>query len=164
MTVVRFTEALFQRQIGTVMSDTEPLPYGHDHPQGPGYRSSGPGYQQPGPGYQPPGPGYQPAGRDRGRRRSGDGSGIRRTALIIHTIGDVAAGFLALWIVLYMFEANQGNVFVQFVKDVADALAWWSQDIFTMDTEQLRVLLNYGLPAVLYLGLGHGIAARIRHL
>ena len=63
-----------------------------------------------------------------------------------------------------MFEANQGNVFVQFVKGMADTLAWWSQDIFTMDTEHIRVLLNYGLPAVIYLLVGHGIAARVRHL
>jgi hypothetical protein len=145
------------------MTDTDPLPYGHDRPPAHGYQPSGPGYQAPGPGYQGSGPDYQPP-RERARRRSGDGSGIRRTALVIHTIGDVAAAFLALYIVLYLFEANQANVFVQFVKGVADALAWWSQDIFTMDTEQLRVLLNYGLPAVLYLAVGHGIAARIRHL
>ncbi|AVH56504.1 MULTISPECIES: hypothetical protein [Streptomyces] len=40
-------------------------------------------------------------------------------------------------------------------------LAWWSHDIFTMDTAGLRTVLNYGLPAVMYLLLGHGIAARL---
>ncbi|GHJ37017.1 hypothetical protein [Streptomyces sp. TS71-3] len=149
------------------MTDTDPFPY-RQEPPGHGYRSSGPGYQSSGPGYQPapppyqaPSPDYEPAGR---ARRPRDGSGVRRTALIIHSIADVAAAFLVLWIVLYMFDANQANVFVQFVKGVADWLAGWSQDIFTMDTEQLRVLLNYGLPALIYLGAGHGIAARMRHL
>jgi len=98
------------------------------------------------------------------QRRSGDGSGVRRAALIVHTVADVAAAFLGLWILLFLLEANQGNVFVGFVEGVADGLAWWSQDIFTMDTEGLRVLLNYGLPAVIYLLVGHGVAARVRRL
>ncbi|MFI2263074.1 hypothetical protein [Streptomyces tubercidicus] len=98
------------------------------------------------------------------RSRSGSGAGAHRAALIIHTIGDVTAGFLGLWILLYLLEANQGNVFVEFVHGVADWLAWWSQDIFTMDSEGVRVFLNYGLPAGLYLLLGHGIAARVRRV
>ncbi|OKK04440.1 hypothetical protein AMK26_13865 [Streptomyces sp. CB03234] len=93
-----------------------------------------------------------------------DGAGVNRAALAIHTIADIAAGFLALWILLYLLDANQGNVFVGFVRSVADWLAGWSQDIFTMETEGLRVLLNYGLPAVIYLLLGHGIAARVRRI
>ncbi len=85
----------------------------------------------------------------------------RRTALTISTIGDIAAGLLGLWILLYLLDANQGNAFVEFVRGSADWLSGWAQDIFTMDTEGLRVILNYGLPAVVYLALGHGIAARI---
>lgn len=84
--------------------------------------------------------------------------------MIIHTVADIAAAFLVLWIVLYLLDANSANVFVGFVHDVANFLAGWSQDIFTMDTEGLRVLLNYGLPAVIYLLIGHGLAARLRRL
>ncbi|MET9433680.1 hypothetical protein [Streptomyces sp. NPDC006551] len=106
--------------------------------------------------------------RDQGRSRrsggAGDGSAPRRAALVIHTLADIAAVFLGLWILLYLLEANQSNVFVGFVKDVADWLGWWSRDIFTMDSDGLRVLLNYGLPAVIYLLVGHGIATRIRRL
>ncbi|MFH8634036.1 hypothetical protein ACH4CC_29875 [Streptomyces lydicus] len=98
------------------------------------------------------------------RRGTRDGAGANRAALALHTIADIAAGFLGLWILLYLLEANQGNVFVGFVHGVADWLAGWSQDIFTMDVEGLRVVLNYGLPAVIYLLLGHGIAARIRRI
>lgn len=101
-------------------------------------------------------------GRQGGYGRNQRGDGANRAALIIHTIADIAAGFLGLWILLYLLDANQGNVFVTFVHAVADWLAGWSQDIFTMDTEGLRVLLNYGLPAVLYLALGHGLAVRLR--
>ncbi|MGP3998703.1 hypothetical protein [Streptomyces sp. 8N706] len=106
---------------------------------------------------------YAPAQGSRHRyHRNREGAGPPRAALFIHTIADIAAGFLGLWILLYLLDANQANVFVDFVHGMADWLAWWSQDIFTMDTEGLRVLLNYGLPAVIYLLLGHGGAARIR--
>ncbi|MEU6256976.1 hypothetical protein [Streptomyces sp. NPDC047043] len=85
----------------------------------------------------------------------------RRAALAICTIADVAAGFLGLWIVLHLLDANRANPFVEFVQGTADWLSGWAQDIFTMDTEGLRVVLNYGLPAVIYLAIGHGIAVRL---
>ncbi|MGP3998869.1 hypothetical protein [Streptomyces sp. 8N706] len=113
------------------------------------------------PGNQP----YDPAqGGNHHYARNRDGFGASRAALAIHTVADIAAAFLGLWILLYLLEANQANVFVQFVEGGADWLAWWSQDIFTMDTDGVRVLLNYGLPAVIYLLVGHGIAARVRRL
>jgi hypothetical protein len=127
-----------------------PDPYGGNH---------GGGYQQDG------GPhGYYAADPSAGRRSSREGAGQDRLALVIHTVADVAAGFLGLWILLYVLDANQSNIFVTFVEGMADWLAGWAQDIFTMETEGLRVLLNYGLPAVIYLAIGHGAAARIRRL
>ncbi|MFJ9419842.1 hypothetical protein ACIRPT_37660 [Streptomyces sp. NPDC101227] len=92
------------------------------------------------------------------------GMGAERTALIIHTVADIAAGFLGLWILLYLLDANQANVFVDFVHGLAGWLAGWSQDIFTMDTEGLRVFFNYALPALIYLAVGHGAAAWVRRL
>ncbi|MER6468036.1 hypothetical protein [Streptomyces collinus] len=141
------------------MSDTRPLPehsghgYGHGHGYGPS--------QDPGPPYPAPVAPVAPVAAP-ARRRVRDGSGTRRAALVIHTVADVAAAFLGLWIALYLLEANHANVFVGFVQEVADALSWWSRDIFTMDTENLRVLLDHGLPAVVYLAVGHGVAARLR--
>ncbi|MFI9259312.1 hypothetical protein ACIGT4_16635 [Streptomyces sioyaensis] len=96
-----------------------------------------------------------------GNRR---GVGADRLALIIHSLADIAAVFLGLWILLYLLDANQASVFVDFVHGTADWLAGWSQDIFTMDTEGLRVFFNYALPAVLYLAVGHGAAAWLRRL
>ncbi|MEE4420720.1 hypothetical protein V2J85_15380 [Streptomyces sp. DSM 41528] len=101
------------------------------------------------------------AGDQRARRK---GWGVDRCALILHSLGDIAAIFLGLWILLYLLDANQANVFVDVVHGVADWLAGWSQDIFTMDTEGLRVFFNYALPAVVYLGIGHGAAAWLRRL
>ncbi|MBL3668843.1 hypothetical protein JL475_23165 [Streptomyces sp. M2CJ-2] len=100
----------------------------------------------------------QPPGPDRTARNKGT---ARRAALTICTIADVAAGLLGLWIVLYLLDANQANPFVEFVHGTADWLSGWARDIFTMDTEGLRAVLNYGLPAVIYLLIGHGIASRI---
>ncbi|MDQ1022069.1 hypothetical protein [Streptomyces afghaniensis] len=100
----------------------------------------------------------QPPGHGRAPR---DQATSRRIALATCTIADVAAGLLGLWIVLYLLDANQANPFVEFVHGMADWLSGWAQDIFTMDTEGLRVVLNYGLPAVIYLLIGHGIAARL---
>lgn len=85
----------------------------------------------------------------------------RRAALTLCTVADTAAGILGLWIVLYLLDANEANGFVDFVHGTADWLSGWAQDIFTMDTEGLRVALNYGLPALVYLALGHGIASRL---
>ncbi|MFF3546231.1 hypothetical protein ACFYXD_30825 [Streptomyces platensis] len=97
----------------------------------------------------------------RGNQR---GVGADRLALIIHSLADIAAGFLGLWILLYLLEANHANVFVDFVHGMADWLAGWSQDIFMMETEGLRVFFNYGLPALIYLAVGHGAAAWLRRL
>ncbi|WP_374991176.1 hypothetical protein [Streptomyces sp. LHD-70] len=133
-----------------------PDPYGHAPAPHPGHAP----YSPPAPAPQPVYPADRPARRERTR----DGSGQRRTALIVQSIGDVAAGFLGLWIVLYLLDANLGNPFVEFVQGTAEWLGWWAQDIFTMDVEGLRVLLNFGLPAVIYLALGHGVASWLRRL
>jgi len=94
--------------------------------------------------------------------RRGKQENMNRAALVIHTIADAAAAILGLWILMYLLDANPANGLVGFVHGTADWLAGWSQDLFLMDTEWVRVLLNYGLPAVLYLAVGHGIAARMR--
>lgn len=47
------------------------------------------------------------------------------------------------------------------MRGTAGLLSWWAQGIFTMDTEWLRVVLNYGLAAVIYLLISQGIAARL---
>lgn len=92
------------------------------------------------------------------------GTATKKTALVIHTIADIAAAFLGLWILLSLLGANQGNIFVEFVEGNANWLAWWSQDVFTMENEKVRTVLDYGLPAVIYLLAGHLIAGRVRDL
>lgn len=73
-------------------------------------------------------------------------------------VADVLAFVIALWILLYLLEANQGNELVGFVHDVASWLAGWSYDLFTFSREWVQVVVGYGLAAVVYLLLGHAIA------
>ncbi|MCM2579318.1 hypothetical protein [Streptomyces meridianus] len=90
-------------------------------------------------------------------------SGTRnnQAARIVVIVADVMAGILGLWILMSLLDANQGNDLVSVVRDAAGWLAGWSHDLFTMDAEWLRTVLNYGLPAVVYLFIGHAVAARL---
>lgn len=85
------------------------------------------------------------------------------TAFAVHTVADIAAAFVGLWIVLYSSGAGQDHLFVQYVRDMAYWIAGWSQNIATVENEHLRLALNYGLPAVVYLAIGHGTAAKMRN-
>jgi hypothetical protein len=82
-------------------------------------------------------------------------------AVIILIAADIAALILFLWILFFVFEANQGNGMVDWVHDSADWLAGWSMDLFTPDNAKWRTFLNYGLPAVVYLLIAHAVAGRV---
>ncbi|GGN37786.1 hypothetical protein GCM10012285_12940 [Streptomyces kronopolitis] len=142
--------------------DTAPFPNGGGHAPYPG-NSPSPYQSAPADPYHsaPPHTPYDSRESWRGNRR---GIGADRLALIIHSLADIAAGFLGLWILLYLLDANHANVFVDFVRGVANWLASWSQDIFVMKTEGLRVFFNFALPALVYLAVGHGAAAWLRRL
>ncbi|SCK51280.1 hypothetical protein [Streptomyces sp. WMMB 322] len=81
---------------------------------------------------------------------------------MVHTVADIAAAYVGLWIVFHLLGADRTNLFVQYVQDMAYWLAGWSENIFTVESEGLRLVLNYALPALVYLLVGHAIAARIR--
>lgn len=84
------------------------------------------------------------------------------TAFAVHMIADIAAGFVGLWIVLRLFGADQAVLFVQYVRDMAYWIAGWTENLSTVEDETLRLVLNYALPAAVYLSVGHGVAAKIR--
>ncbi|GAA2475915.1 hypothetical protein GCM10010393_02330 [Streptomyces gobitricini] len=81
---------------------------------------------------------------------------------MIAVIADVMAAIIGLWILMYLFDANRANDLVRFVQDAARWLAGWSHDLFTFDAAWLRVVAGYGLAALVYLFLGHALAARLR--
>ncbi|MET7936918.1 hypothetical protein [Streptomyces sp. NPDC005322] len=85
-----------------------------------------------------------------------------QAATVVAVVADVTAFILGLWILFSLLDANRANDLVNFVHDAARWLASWSYDLFTMDVEWLRTVLNYGLPALVYLFIGHALAGRIR--
>ncbi|RDG30221.1 hypothetical protein [Streptomyces corynorhini] len=95
------------------------------------------------------------------RHRSGSSSAA---ATIVAVIADVMAFILILWILMYLLDANRGNDLVEFVRSSARWLAGWSHDLFTFDEAWARVVCGYGLAAVVYLFIGHGLANRLRRL
>ncbi|MFE3902905.1 hypothetical protein ACFXPY_21990 [Streptomyces sp. NPDC059153] len=92
-------------------------------------------------------------------------TGTRSTtaARVIAVVADLMAFVIGLWILMYLLEANRGNDLVNVVRHTARRLAGWSYDLFTFDEAWARVVSGYGLAAVVYLFVGHAVAARIRH-
>lgn len=91
-------------------------------------------------------------------RRSGAGT----AAVAIQIVADILAGIIGLWILLYLLDANPTNDLVAVLHDAARWLAGWSYDLFPIDQDWLRVLVNYGIAAAAYLLIGHGLAVRLR--
>ncbi|WP_256107234.1 hypothetical protein [Streptomyces sp. ODS05-4] len=89
-------------------------------------------------------------------------SGSNQAATLIVVIADVLAAIIGLWIVMYLLDANRANDLVAWVADAARFLAGWSYDLFTFDEAWARVVMGYGLAAVVYLFVGHLIAGRLR--
>ncbi|MCP9212635.1 hypothetical protein [Streptomyces cucumeris] len=85
-----------------------------------------------------------------------------QAATVLAVVADITAVILGLWILFALLDANRANDLVDVVHDAAQWLAGWSHDLFTMDTDWLRTVLNYGLPALVYLFIGHTLAARMR--
>ncbi|WP_162501019.1 hypothetical protein [Streptomyces sp. 2323.1] len=85
-------------------------------------------------------------------------------AKVIVIIADCTALILGLWILFALLDANRANDLVSAVHEASLWLAGWSHDLFTMDAAWLRTVLNFGLPAVVYVLIGHFLAARIRRL
>jgi len=82
-------------------------------------------------------------------------------AVIILIAADIAALILFLWILFFCLDANRANDLVDWVHHAANWLAGWSRDLFTPDNAKWRTVLNYGLPAVVYLLIAHAVAGRV---
>ncbi|MFB7181976.1 hypothetical protein ACFCYI_30230 [Streptomyces sp. NPDC056257] len=84
--------------------------------------------------------------------------GSSQAGRAVALVADVLAFVIALWILLYFLDANQGNSLVDLIHDVASWLATWSYDLFTFSREWVQVVIGYGIAAVVYLLVGHAIA------
>jgi hypothetical protein len=73
---------------------------------------------------------------------------------MISLIARILAAVLVIGILLVVFEASRSNDIVDFVLDAAEFLAGPFDDLFEPDERKLRIALNWGLAAVVYVLLG----------
>ncbi|WP_306327000.1 hypothetical protein [Streptomyces venezuelae] len=72
----------------------------------------------------------------------------------------VLVGILVVWIALDLLEANRANGVVDLFHNVADWLAGWAIGLFDVASRTGQVLLDYGIPAVVYVVIANVIAGR----
>lgn len=91
-----------------------------------------------------------------------------RTVSISCTIVNVLCGLFAtvllMWIFLVIGEANPANGVAGFVRGFAAAVSLGYDDLFTPADTKARVLLNDGLAAITWLGIGALATMLIRRL
>jgi hypothetical protein len=98
-------------------------------------------------------------------RERGTGLGVvRRGAWGLARLVSLVAGVLALILVtgilLVVLEANRDNTVVDAVLDAARFLAGPFDGMFKPDGRELRVAINWGIAAAIYLVVG-GLIARL---
>jgi hypothetical protein len=69
-------------------------------------------------------------------------------------VGRILAAILVIGILLVVFEANPSNDIVDAVLDAARFLSGPFDDLFEPDERKLRIALNWGLAAIVYVFLG----------
>lgn len=79
---------------------------------------------------------------------------------VIRTIAHVLAGILAVWIAMDLLDANRANTLVDWFHTAADWLATWSIGLFDVSQHTLQVLLDYGIPAIVYVVIADLVARR----
>ncbi|MFF5387160.1 hypothetical protein ACFY5H_02155 [Streptomyces sp. NPDC013012] len=79
---------------------------------------------------------------------------------VIRTVAHVLAGILIVWILMDLLDANRGNTVVGWFHSAADWLAGWSIGLFDVSAHTLQVLLDYGIPAVVYVVIANVVAGR----
>lgn len=87
---------------------------------------------------------------------------MRVTTTVVTIISGLFAVVLGLHILFELLRANEANALVVFVGDLARGLDLFFHDLFTPDYRWLRIVLNYGLAALFWLGLGRVIVMLVR--
>jgi hypothetical protein len=94
-------------------------------------------------------------------------STVRRSSMlsrVVSAIFGVIALILILHIVFVLVGANSGNGLVGGLADLAGVLAWGFKNLFTNANAKLATFLNYGLAALVYLGIGAVLSRLFRNL
>ena len=85
-------------------------------------------------------------------------------ARIVRIITWILVAIIVLAIVFAVLEANRRNIIVSSVTDVARSLVAPFDRLFTPHDPKLRIAINWGIAALVYLLVGLLIAALIARL
>lgn len=85
-------------------------------------------------------------------------SGGFAIARIVSLIGSVIAGLIVVGILLVVLDANQSNAIVEWLTDAARWLAGPFHGLFSIESREWRVVVNWGLAAIVYLAISRVIA------
>jgi len=75
-------------------------------------------------------------------------------ASVIRILTVVFAAILVVHVILSVAGANPSNSITIFFRDLADNLTLGIGDLFLPASESLRIILNYGLAAVVWIAIG----------
>jgi hypothetical protein len=90
---------------------------------------------------------------------AGGGLGIRLAlARLIRAAGAVAAGIIALAIVLHVLGAKTSNGVVDAIHQAGSWLSSWSHGLFSIQNSDVSMAVNWGIAAVAYVVVAHFIA------
>jgi hypothetical protein len=93
-------------------------------------------------------------------RRWSIGSGRSTAARVIVGVGALFAIIEVVYILLVVLGADRGNSFFQFVRSLAAPLALFFPGLFHFASENLAIIVNYGLAAVFWIVVA-GFLARL---
>lgn len=125
-------------------------------------------YPNPGPGLVEPPPDGRPAAfaedRDREQRRWDRDRTIRVACTIITAVCGLFAVVLVAEIIMVIGSANPANGVAAFVAGWSNGISLGFDNLFTPANAIVRVLLNDGLAALVWLGFGTVVTTLIRRL
>lgn len=86
------------------------------------------------------------------------GTGLATAARVVKAVGAIVAGIIVLGIVLRLLDANASNDLVAAVLDATRWLVGPFKGLFSIDDPDMRIVVNWGLAAVVYFALSRLIA------
>ena len=80
----------------------------------------------------------------------------------VMVVTGLVVGFIVLAIVLILIGANQSNMLVDFVVDIARWLTTPFHELFIRPTQKQNVLINWGIAVIAYAAVGALLARLVR--
>ncbi|SEK47914.1 hypothetical protein SAMN04515665_102260 [Blastococcus sp. DSM 46786] len=75
-------------------------------------------------------------------------------ATVVRTVFAVIAAVIVVHAVFVLFEANPGNVLVQFAAGWRDSFGWFTRDLFTPSDPEVAEAVNAALAALIWVVAG----------